>query len=192
MLSELLRESIAKYPILDGSPVEVLNIAAIEKKRTVTLNISSFLGGASIVGIPEDSHPVEIQGFALDEVIYKKVDVFKIDIEGAEPLAMAGMKRLLKSSRCCVVEVGNYHPKEFLESLFMEYEVTKINFLGKEENYSLSNLRNEKDFVMIVLRKKTHKSFTKKIAKWIKYLRVKTVSKVTILLIKVVRRILAG
>ena len=158
-LAELLKESIAKYPMQNGSAVEVLNIAATEKECLVKLNIPPLLGGASIIGNPEGSTSVEVRGFPLDDVIKKNVDVIKIDIEGAEPLAMAGMKRLLQYSRCCVVEVGNYHPEEFLSSLFREYDVNKINFLGKEEMYSLNLLRQEPDFVMLVLRKRAEELF---------------------------------
>jgi FkbM family methyltransferase len=189
-LTELLQESLVKFPLQNGSPVEVLNIAATEKNGVVQLNIPTLLGGASIVGIPEGSRSIEVQGFPLDDVITKNIDIFKIDIEGAEPHAMEGMKRLLQNSRCCVLEVGNYHPIEFLKSLFREYDVSKINFLGTEEPYFLRMLQTETDFVMLVLRKKTKDSFFSKNLKIAKLVPLRFSNNLTLLYMKVVRKIL--
>jgi len=188
-LANLLGESISKYPSPNAAPIEVLNIAAMDKRCIVTLNIPTLLGGASVVGHPEGSHSVEVQGYALDELLDRKVDVFKIDIEGAEPFAMAGMKKLLRNCRCCVVEVGNYHPSDFLQSLFEEFQVTKINFIGKEEKYSLEKLRSEPDFVMLVLRAKEVKSWLDIILAQLSAIKNKFLGSILTLIAKVIKKL---
>ena len=151
-LTKLIEKSISQYPMESGAEVVVLNVAAMDVRGSVVLNIPTSLGGASIVGKPEGSYPVVVEAWPLDDLILDKVDIIKIDIEGAEPFAMAGMKNIMKSVRCCVIEIGNYHPEVFLNEIFETYSVSRVDFNGNEEYFSYEMLKLEQDFVMVVLR----------------------------------------
>jgi hypothetical protein len=111
-----------------------------------------LIGGSSIIGAPQDSEAILVNAFPLDQLIDRKVDVVKIDIEGTEPHAILGMARIIKECRICVVEVGNYHPIDFLKFIFDTFEVRVIDLLCKERPYSLSEVLAEPNCVMAVLR----------------------------------------
>jgi FkbM family methyltransferase len=66
---------------------------------------------SSLVGRPEpDSRVIRVQGTRLDDYFemigVKKVDVIKLDLEGAEPQALDGMTSTLASARLIIFEVN--------------------------------------------------------------------------------------
>ncbi len=157
-LSSILKKSIESFPLNGGAQVQVLGVAAMDKKGYVELNVGPLLGGSSIIGSPQDSKPILVSAAPLDEIISRKVDVIKIDIEGTEPQAILGMARIMDECRICVVEVGNYQPTEFLKSIFESYEVSVIDLFGNERPYSLPEVLMEQECVMVVLRHEKKKS----------------------------------
>jgi FkbM family methyltransferase len=150
-----LTESIEKFPMSGGAPVKIISGAAMDSFKQVSLNIPQELGGASIISGENEENSITVEAFPLDQIIDGKVDVFKIDIEGSEPFAMQGMKRLLRSARIVVLEVTKHHPEEFLEELFRNFQVTYINYSGKESDLTLRKLYKMPDLCMAVLRKKS-------------------------------------
>jgi FkbM family methyltransferase len=163
-LIKLIEKSIKDYPIENGSKVVLHSFAAADINGKTILKIpTKYLGGSSIVYYTHDlpstiphsewDEDVEVETKILDEVIDDRIDLIKIDIEGAEPLAWKGMQKILDRTDVVVVELGSYSPSEFLDEIYSKYNVSKIDFDGAEINLTREDLDKEKDLVMAVLRK---------------------------------------
>jgi FkbM family methyltransferase len=95
---ERLRENVA----LNGfDDVTVVNAAVAEKRGTLTLYESTNDPEANNL-FGDGDHPVEVATICLDDDLaehgVEKVDLLKVDVEGAEPLVLAGAIRLLRST----------------------------------------------------------------------------------------------
>ncbi len=86
------------------SNVRLCNIAVADKQGVLTLHISdSNKGKHSLVNTSAQSseytRSIEVQTRTIDDVMSEqnvtRVDIIKMDIEGAEPLALIGMKKTL-------------------------------------------------------------------------------------------------
>jgi FkbM family methyltransferase len=163
-LSNLIQKSILDYPIENGSPVEVHSFAVSDQNGKCILKIpKKYIGGSSIVyythdlpsNIPHEewNEDMEVETKILDELISGPIDLIKMDIEGAEPLAWKGMQKILDKTDVVVVELGSYSPPAFLDEIYSKYKVSKINLDGNEEVMTRSDLNREDDLVMAVLRK---------------------------------------
>lgn len=163
-LSDLIKKSILDYPINSGSSVQVLSFAASDKNDKCILKIPKrYIGGSSIVyythelpsNIPHEEwdEDLEVETKILDDVIGGHIDLIKMDIEGAEPLAWEGMQKVLDNTDVVVVELGSYSPSEFLDKIYNKYNVGKINSDGSESIMTRADLAKEDDLVMAVLRK---------------------------------------
>ncbi|OGJ15845.1 hypothetical protein A3K73_01615 [Candidatus Pacearchaeota archaeon RBG_13_36_9] len=121
------------------------NIIAVNKavsNKTGKLNMyhnpfrssSDRIYGRDSLNNPVDWKAEEIEGTKLDDSIKGKVDFLKIDIEGAEPLAIEGAKRILKENKNLKImiefspaTVGNFdttgekYLKNFINSGFEIY-----------------------------------------------------------------------
>jgi FkbM family methyltransferase len=87
---------------------EILPCALVDNREQVKFTINY---GTSAVGLTQRSsfyeskigHEVDVQGYPMDELVetfnLRKPDVIKIDIEGAEAFAVAGMLRTLEKYR---------------------------------------------------------------------------------------------
>jgi FkbM family methyltransferase len=153
-LCNLLRTSIEQFPMDNGATIEIINGAALDSRRQVTLNVSESLGGSSIFYDGHVKEKILVESFPLDEIISEKVDVIKLDIEGSEPYALFGMERLMRSARLVVVEITDKHPRYFLEMLLDRYLVSYIDFAGGEQNLNEEMLNSESFLYMAVLRAK--------------------------------------
>lgn len=163
-LSDLIKKSITDYPIINGSNVEIFSFAVSDKNDKCILKIpKKYIGGSSIVyythelpsNIPHEewNEDLEVETKILDDVINEHIDLIKMDIEGAEPLAWKGMQKVLDSTDVVVVELGSYSPSEFLDEIYDKYKVGKINSDGSESIMTRADLAKEDDLVMAVLRK---------------------------------------
>ena len=153
-LCKLLRTSIEQFPMDKGAPIEVIEGAALDSRKHVTLYVPDSLGGASLFDETDAKAQFTVQGFPLDEMISEKVDVIKLDIEGSEPYALFGMERLMRSARLVVVEITNLQPRYFLEMLLDRYLVSYIDYEGGEQNLNREILNSEPFLYMAVLRAK--------------------------------------
>lgn len=164
-LAKMIEDSIKEYPIENSSSVEILDIAISDKTGTDILSISEkYIGGSSIVygkvELPSDipswewNSQIEVKTDTLDNVVDGHVDIIKIDIEGAEPMAWPGMKNTLKNTEIVVVECGGYSPAPFLDDIFNEYSVSIIDISGEEIAVSRKEFESYEDLVMAVLRRK--------------------------------------
>jgi FkbM family methyltransferase len=121
---ERLRENVA----LNGfDQVTVVNAAVAEKPGTLTFYASPDDPEANNL-FGQGDHAVDVAAVSLDEDLaergIQKVDLLKIDAEGAEPLVLAGAAALLKSGATIVIEVNpvalrsaNATPADVLDKL---------------------------------------------------------------------------
>lgn len=83
----------------------------------LTFHVSAIPGHSSLYPLPaeENARPIEVEVVRLDDVIPPggKLDLAKIDVEGAELDVLAGMKRVIEENRelAIVTEYGPVHLK---------------------------------------------------------------------------------
>ena len=102
-LYPFLAENIATNVLVKAKAFD-LGLGA--KRQTITLTFERrYSGGGTVVAGGGSAEACAIQIDALDDMptCPRQVDVIKIDIEGGEPNAFAGMKQLLARSPDCVV-----------------------------------------------------------------------------------------
>ena len=89
-----------------SSVVKAFPYAALDERKKVALHTPDrFAGDASVMSLARkaDAHRVpvsqnQIEGLPIDELVQERVDLMKIDAEGAEPLVFRGMRKLLDRS----------------------------------------------------------------------------------------------
>ncbi|MFY8142549.1 MAG: FkbM family methyltransferase [Caulobacter sp.] len=93
------RANLEKMKHLNGlSWVEVRDQAVGEKPGRLTFHVSDIIGHSSLYALPEteEARTVEVEVVRLDDVApAKRLDVVKIDVEGAELDVLAGMKGVI-------------------------------------------------------------------------------------------------
>lgn len=93
---------------------------------------------------PEHLRELSLCLIPLDDVIDEKVDLIKLDIEGAEPMALEGMKRVLSESRpILITELNEYWLRAVSQSNSREY-VSQIESAGYRVVTAASHARNER------------------------------------------------
>jgi FkbM family methyltransferase len=111
------RSNLEKMKYLNGlSWVEVRDQAVGEKPGRLTFHVSDIIGHSSLYALPdtEGSREVQVEVVRLDDVApAKRMDVVKIDVEGAELDVLAGMKGLIAKNPdlAIVAEFGPEHLK---------------------------------------------------------------------------------
>jgi FkbM family methyltransferase len=116
-----------------------LSNASSEEK----LFISDEPGSHSLSLESEEFVPIEVK--ALDELISEKIDLVKIDVEGAEMNVLKGMNGLLQNFKPdIIIEVDEEHLKRFGNTAtdlfsFLENIGYKYKKIGKEQNYLFLN-----------------------------------------------------
>ena len=96
------------YKLLEYNTRHLKNISLKQKAvsehtgKIDFYHIENSTGCHSVIDPEGNSHKISVDSVALDDLIasgeIEKVDIIKIDIEGGEPLAFKGMKRLLTES----------------------------------------------------------------------------------------------
>ncbi|MBQ1561498.1 MULTISPECIES: FkbM family methyltransferase [Caulobacter] len=111
------RANLEKMKHLNGLAwVEVRDQAVGEKPGRLTFHVSDIIGHSSLYALPdaEEAHTVEVEVVRLDDIApAKRMDVVKIDVEGAELDVLAGMKGLIAKNPdlAIVAEFGPEHLK---------------------------------------------------------------------------------
>lgn len=111
------RSNLEKMKHLNGlSWVEVRDQAVGEKPGRLTFHVSDIIGHSSLYALPEaeEARTVEVEVVRLDDVApAKRMDVVKIDVEGAELDVLAGMSGLIARNPdlAIVAEFGPEHLK---------------------------------------------------------------------------------
>lgn len=111
------RANLEKMKHLNGlSWVEVRDQAVGEKPGRLTFHVSDIIGHSSLYALPEaeEARTVEVEVVRLDDVAPKgRLDVVKIDVEGAELDVLAGMSGVVAKNPdlAIVAEFGPEHLK---------------------------------------------------------------------------------
>ncbi len=111
------RSNLEKMKHLNGLAwVEVRDQAVGEKAGRLTFHVSDIIGHSSLYALPEaeEARTIEVEVVRLDDVApAKRMDVVKIDVEGAELDVLAGMKGLIAKNPdlAIVAEFGPEHLK---------------------------------------------------------------------------------
>jgi FkbM family methyltransferase len=111
------RSNLEKMKHLNGLAwVEVRDQAVGETPGRLTFHVSDIIGHSSLYALPEAeaARTVEVEVVRLDDVAPKgRMDVVKIDVEGAELDVLAGMKGLIGKNPdlAIVAEFGPEHLK---------------------------------------------------------------------------------
>ena len=109
------RANLEKMKHLNGLAwVEVHDQAVGETPGRLTFHVSDIIGHSSLYALPdaEEARTVEVEVVRLDDVApSKRMDVVKIDVEGAELDVLAGMKGLIAKNPdlAIVAEFGPEH-----------------------------------------------------------------------------------
>lgn len=93
----------------------------------------------------------------LDDLPIARLDFIKIDIEGAEPAAWAGMQETLdrfpRAEIVLEVNPGRYRdPRSFIEAIAARYPLRAINAVGAARRITVEEVLAATDDVMLVLR----------------------------------------
>ncbi len=102
--------------------IKINQLAVADEKKTVKLYKSTFLNvDHRIYEFPEGKNPTEMQTISVDEYVKEKfrVDFIKMDIQGAEYLALKGMLKTVKANPNCLIlmEFWPYGIKQFGKKL---------------------------------------------------------------------------
>lgn len=109
------RSNLEKMKYLNGlSWVEVRDQAVGEAPGRLTFHVSDIIGHSSLYALPdaEEARTIEVEVVRLDDVApAKRLDVVKIDVEGAELDVLAGMKGVIAKNPdlAIVAEFGPEH-----------------------------------------------------------------------------------
>jgi FkbM family methyltransferase len=130
---------------LSGNNIEIYEYAASDKEEEVKLFISKEPGSHSLK--LEGGKYILVKSLMIDSLISKKVNLVKIDVEGAELKAIKGMRKILENHKPdLIIEVDEEHLGRFGESLdslktllgVYGYSSKKIGF-GKNYFFSVKN-----------------------------------------------------
>lgn len=115
--------------------------------------INNCSGGHSIIENPGTYKTADIPSITIDDFAAEKnigsVDVIKMDIEGAEPLAFSGMGKTIEKSKNLKIlmefnpkalESGNVIPMEFLEECSRNFVFFQIADNGDLEKLDIKNV----------------------------------------------------
>jgi FkbM family methyltransferase len=163
VLFESLKKSIEDFPMEDGSDVILSNVAVADCDGFAYLGLTgNNLGGPSILDVNPTgltvTERVKVMQTTIDKIVEagEHIDFVKLDIEGAEPLAMKGMESILWRVGMIVIEIlpsiWKNNPR-FLHELFYRYNITRINYDGNEEPVTYEQMVTNEDLYMLVLRK---------------------------------------
>lgn len=163
-LCDLVAKSISEAPEDYGQAV-LYNVAVWNEKTELELDIpSKYIGGATVM-YGKDLPPsiedklwdkrISVKADKIDNIIDpQKIDLIKMDIEGAEPFAWDGMQDTLMNTDVVIIEIGNWSPQEFLDKIYDRWNVTYVTESGEEQPLFIDVIPHLPDLVMAVLRRK--------------------------------------
>jgi len=163
-LQQALANSIRDFPMEHGATVDITNCALSDKIGYTYLTIfgNNFCNSTIVLNPSTDTTDavqVQVKERSLDSLILDGhyVNLIKLDIEGAEQLALKGMANLLESNRIgmVVLEVNPGTAKEnprFIHELFYKYNVSVIAHDGEEYRCTYDFVTTCAEPMMLILR----------------------------------------
>lgn len=135
--------------------VTLYPFAAAEKTQMLQLDIAGTGSNSRVIddspqAVPGSSPPQQVQAVILDKVLagLERIDLVKMDIEGAEPRALQGMMQILQRHRPILISefspalikvTSHVTPESYLEQLIsLHYELSVI---GKGKSNASRPLR---------------------------------------------------
>lgn len=110
-----LKKNIVGFNFND---VEIINKALWDSKTTLSFYSEGADGGRLEENSSLDKNIIEVQTVCLSEYLYKKIDLLKIDIEGAEYQVLLESKELLNNVENLFVEYHSFEDKpQFLNEI---------------------------------------------------------------------------
>jgi len=107
------------------SNVVALNSAAGEASGVARLNLGASGYNASSIVRPESGESIEVDVISMDDILekydVKRLDLVKMDIEGAEAMAIRGMRSSLRRFRPLILFENNDEAREELRILGYEF-----------------------------------------------------------------------
>jgi len=135
-LHKLLRRSVMVNGLSDI--VEIKQAAASNSRKRVTLTVDlEFSGGGTTLPVGDKSawtrEKFEVDAAPLDELVSpaRPVNIMKIDVEGAEPLVIAGAQRILGHPDLKLIVTEFYAPA-------IAATIPPLEFLQQLEQYGFS------------------------------------------------------
>lgn len=145
----------------DAAVIHLFPIGLSNESREAYIMVpKSNIGGAGIQYENSDpldnyeSEPVvlEVISNLLEEIVLEEIDLIKMDVEGHEEKIWPTLKPLFTNIKAMVVELGNYHSREFLEEIAKDFNMFKLeNF--DEVPISVEDILAAPAFINTVLRK---------------------------------------
>lgn len=142
------------------SEVKLHKFGLSDKNKKEILIVPDWnIGGASIKfndsDAPKEWERIEIELKRYDDLDISdlSVDFIKMDIEGSEPEAFDGMSSALETCPLILMEIGPYHPINFLERISDEYKIFLIE-INKETEIDIGRILSASHHLNVVLRKK--------------------------------------
>jgi len=163
------------------SQVEAYQMAVAEKSGKTRLYICSYDSGHHTInqfnGIKDYSRGrevekkwIEVETTSLDKFLEgreKRVDLIKMDIEGAEPMALSGMDKTLKENTNLkmiieffplLIRKMGFSPEEFIQKLLEVYKFSIFIIPGDYDakTEKLIEIKNSQDLLSLCKNKEDH------------------------------------
>lgn len=157
-----LRESVKLNGCKDRVIIHNKAVADVSG-RTLKLNLMEGSGDTTIRDSQDSIGNFEVITLALDDLAARltKVDFVKMDIEGAEQLAWAGMQKLLFKNPNCVVLMEfakEFFPdagKAFFAQISKDFRVGYVDFDGIEQSLDYQFMESDTERMrMLIIRRK--------------------------------------
>jgi FkbM family methyltransferase len=165
VLHQSLAQSIQDFPMENGARVNLFNCALSDRSGSAVLKVfgNNFCNSTILDTVQDtDSKVTEIQVYkkSLADIVLRGhfVNVVKLDIEGAEQLALKGMEVLfdIGALGLVVFEVNPGVAKEkprFIHELFYKYDISIIGYDGEEYPCTYQHVSTSEEPMLLVLRK---------------------------------------
>jgi FkbM family methyltransferase len=154
---------------VNGNKFEVAQVAVADKSGEAVFSVNDKeLGGGTIQKNEPQANRSQytVPTISIDDLVsnkgLKKVDIMKIDVEGAEPLVFAGMEKTIAANPG-IRMIVEYSPsiyanaRQFTESLFSRFDVQQISGvdeLKQLDSSSIAALLEIKDHTDLYLQRK--------------------------------------
>jgi FkbM family methyltransferase len=138
---------------LNGLEAELHECAAWDRQTGLRLEGESHRNMNAVV--VEDPHGT-IAGVPLDSMLadYPRVDLIKMDCEGAESRVWEGMRNIIARTRARVLvefEAHRNHPRQWVDELCRDYRLRVVGFDGELRDVSRGELEQSPPCTMLYL-----------------------------------------